>query len=294
MPADRWTIGDVTITAVIETTDAFPGPFLREYVIPDATPEALRELPWLAPSWVDEDGEPRFVTQALLVESQGVKILVDTCLGNDKDRKSAAFHKLATPFVERLAARGAAPRDIAYVMCTHLHFDHVGWNTRWSQTEGRWVPTFERARYLFARSEWQHWSAREGHSYVIEDSIRPVFDAGLVDLVETDHVITEEVSLLPTPGHTPGHVSVRIRSRGAEAVITGDMMHHPCQIARPEWTGPADSDRALAEATRRDFLREAVARGVVVVGTHFAPPAAGRLARDDDTSALSFVGLPGG
>lgn len=271
----RWAIGAVAVTAVIESADAFSPEFVRGYVLPDATREALLAMPWLAPHWVDESGDPRFVSQTFLVESRGRRILVDTCLGNDKERKNPAFHRLQTPFLERLAAAGAAPDDIDVVLCTHLHFDHVGWNTRW--TGDRWVPTFTRARYLFARDEWAHWDARAAHGYVMNDSLRPVMDAGLVDLVATDHVITDEVALVPTPGHTPGHVSVRIRSDGAEAIITGDVLHHPCQVAHPEWTNLADTDRAHALATRIALLDDAAARGVLVIGSHFAPPAAGQV-----------------
>ena len=271
----QWRVGDVTVTAVIEATDRFGADFIRRHVIPDATRERLAELPWLAPAWLDADGDPHLVTQAFVVRSRGVCVVVDTCLGNDKERRNPAFHRLATPFLERLRAAGAPPEAVDFVLCTHLHFDHVGWNTRWDGA--RWVPTFSQARYLFARAEWEHWEARGGLDYVLDDSVRPVFDAGLAELVATDHVITDEVALEPTPGHTPGHVSVRIRSRGAEALITGDMIHHPCQVAHPEWTGPADSDQARAHDTRARFLAEAAAGGALVLGTHFAAPAAGRV-----------------
>lgn len=283
-PIQRWTVGEVTITAVIESTEAFTAEFVRQHVLPAATREALGAMPWLAPHWVDEAGDPRFVSQTFLVASRGRKILVDTCLGNDKERRNPAFHRLQTPFLERLAAAGAAPEDIDVVLCTHLHFDHVGWNTRW--TGAAWTPTFPNARYLFAEGEWAHWEARAAHGYVMHDSLRPVMDAGLADLVAPDHAITDEVALFPTPGHTPGHVSVRIRSGGAEAIITGDALHHPCQVAHPEWPSLADSDRERARATRTALIDEAAARGVLVIGTHFAPPAAGRVAADTTARRL--------
>ncbi|TNF23203.1 MAG: MBL fold metallo-hydrolase, partial [Deltaproteobacteria bacterium] len=264
----RWRVGDVTVTVVMETTDRMGGEFVRRNVIPDATRERLAALPWLAPDWLDAAGDPYLVTQAFVLQSGGVTIVVDTCLGDDKERRNPAFHALKTGFLERLAAAGVAPEAVDVVLCTHLHFDHVGWNTRWDGA--RWVPTFPRARYLFARVEWEHWGAHGGLDYVLNDSVRPVFAAGLADLVETDHVVTPEVALVPTPGHTPGHVSVRIRSRGEEALVTGDMIHHPCQVGHPEWTGPADSDRALAHATRAAALEDAAARDVLVLGTHFA------------------------
>jgi len=274
MTHQRWHVGDATITAVLETTDRMRGDFVRRSVIPAATRERLAELPWLSPHYLD-DGDLYLVTQAFVIAVGDTTVVVDTCLGNDKERRNPAFHLLDTPFLERLAAAGAAPERVDVVLCTHLHFDHVGWNTR--LVDGRWVPTFPNARYLFARAEWEHWSAHGGVDYALNDSVRPVFDAGLAELVETDHAVTPEVALVPTHGHTPGHVSVRVRSRGAEALITGDMVHHPCQLAHPEWTGPADSDRDAAHATRAAALDDAAARGVLLIGTHFAAPAAGRV-----------------
>jgi len=276
----RWRVGDVTVTAVLESAAAFSPELLRRLVLPDATRSAIAAIPWLQPHWADAAGDMRFVTQAFLVESCGRRVLVDTCLGNDKERLNPAFHRLQTPFLERLAEAGASPEDIDLVLCTHLHFDHVGWNTRWDGAH--WVPTFPRARYLFATDEWRHWGEDPRHAYVLDDSIRPVLDAGLVDLVETGHILTDEVRLLPTPGHTPGHVSVQIRSAGAEALITGDVLHHPCQVAHSEWTSPADHDAALASATRHALLADACARDVLVLGTHFAHPAAGFVRADGD------------
>lgn len=272
-----WRVGAVTITAVVETTTALDPEFVRRHVVPEATRDHLAGLPWLAPHWVDERGEPRMVTQALVVRSRARVIVVDTCIGNDKDRRNPAFHRLATPFLADLTAV-VDPAAVDVVLCTHLHFDHVGWNTRWDGA--RWVPTFPRARYLFARRELEHWSAIAGHGYVMSDSIRPVLDAGLVDLVEVDHVITDEVALEPTPGHTPGHVSVRIRSGGESALITGDAIHHPCQVAHPAWGGPADSDRGAAAETRARLVHDAARDGALVIGTHFAHPAAGRVVAD--------------
>jgi glyoxylase-like metal-dependent hydrolase (beta-lactamase superfamily II) len=143
----------------------------------------------------------------------------------------------------------------------------------------RWAPTFPKARYLFGRKEYEYWSAQtHGSEHAIQnDSVRPVLDAGLADLVETDHRITSEVYLEPTPGHTPGHVSVRISSKGAEAVITGDLMHHPVQCAEPRWASNFDVDAEAARATRRAFLERYRDGKTLVLGTHFAAPTAGRV-----------------
>lgn len=295
LPADphtshvhHWTVGDLRVTAVIESTDVFPGAFVRDHLLPEATPAALRAMPWLAPHWADPDGEPRFVSQTFLITTSSQRILVDTCIGNDKPRKNPLFDRLATPFLDRLASAGATPEAIDVVLCTHLHFDHVGWNTR--REGARWIPTFPRARYLFSRAEWEHWSARAGHSYVIDDSIRPLLDADLVDLVDLPHTITDEIDLVPTPGHTPGHASVRLRSAGVEALITGDLIHHPCQVAHPEWKNLADTDPELAHATRTAVLDDVERRHVLLFGTHFAPPAAGHLERDLATDRRRLAG----
>jgi glyoxylase-like metal-dependent hydrolase (beta-lactamase superfamily II) len=166
------------------------------------------------------------------------------------------------------------------VICTHLHVDHVGWNTRLS--DGRWVPTFPRARYLFARREWEHWTGEdeEGTKRILADSVAPVLEAGLAHLVEMDHRVADGIWLEPTPGHTPGHVSVRLASDGAEAVITGDLMHHPVQVAEPGWQSSFDTDPTRARETRRAFCARYADRPVAVLGTHFHHPTAGWIVSD--------------
>jgi len=158
--------------------------------------------------------------------------------------------------------------------------DHIGWNTM--RVDGKWTATFPNAQYLFGRVEWEHWDrTREKWTPdLIEESIQPILDARLAKLVETDHRITDEVWLEPTPGHTPGHVSVRIASGGERAVITGDLMHHPCQIARPHWNSVADSDPGQALVTRKAFIEQRAATGELVIGTHFSTPVVGHIVRD--------------
>jgi glyoxylase-like metal-dependent hydrolase (beta-lactamase superfamily II) len=275
----RWSVGDVRITQVVEIESSSPASFLFGDAL---TPERLARHAWLRPHHVDERGRLRGSIHCFVVESRGRRIAVDTCVGNDKTRSIERWHRRQGAFLADLAAAGFAPATIDTVLCTHLHVDHVGWNTRW--VDGRWVPTFPNARYLFGRAEWAYWSgatdADDAHdpAQVLEDSVRPVFDAGLAVLVETDHRITDEVVLEPTPGHTPGHVSVRIASRGAEAVITGDLMHHPVQCCDPSLGSRFDWDPGLARRTRLAFLQHHAARGTLVLGTHFAPPTGGWLA----------------
>jgi glyoxylase-like metal-dependent hydrolase (beta-lactamase superfamily II) len=277
MTSSPWTLGSVRITSVKEIELPIPGAGL----VPDATPERLAaHASWLSPRFVTPKGELRLLIQALVVESRGKRIVVDTCVGNDKDRALPPLHQLHTSFLDDLKSAGFPRESVDTVVCTHLHVDHIGWNTM--KVGSRWVPTFPNARYLIGRREWEHWSAEDDRSMgdLLGDSVRPIFDAGLADLVEAGHAITDEVALEPTPGHTPGHSSVRIRSGGLEAVITGDLMHHPVQCAHPEWGSNADSDSAAAAATRRAFLAAQAGRPVLVIGTHFAGPHAGRIVRD--------------
>ncbi|MBI5506307.1 MAG: MBL fold metallo-hydrolase [Deltaproteobacteria bacterium] len=273
-----WKIGDVTITCVVETTSCE----LDEILFPEVAREEREAISWLRPHFLDADGRMLLSFQCFVVESCGRRIVVDTCVGNDKDRPMPDWNHRSGPFLQDLACAGAERESIDLVLCTHLHIDHVGWNTM--LLGGKWVPTFPNARYLFGRVEWEHWKDQpEDLGPVITDSVRPIVDAGLVDLVETDHRLTDEVWLESTPGHTPGHVSVRIRSRGERAVISGDVMHHPCQIAHPEWSPAFDHDRARATVTRRAFLEGCSDAPVLVIGTHFAAPTAGRIVRDGAT-----------
>jgi glyoxylase-like metal-dependent hydrolase (beta-lactamase superfamily II) len=267
-----WKIGAVSITRIEETCNPLPPTAL----FPEATPEALAaHAAWLQPHFMDEQGNFRLSIHALVIESQRRRILVDTCVG---EHAMPGFENLNNlSFLHDLAAAGFPRSSIDVVLCTHLHFDHVGWNT--VKLDGRWVPTFPSARYLFARAEWEHWSKQTelGYARTLNDAVRPIVDAGQAELVNTDHRITDEVWLEPTHGHTPGHVSVRIASGGEQALITGDMTHHPVQWAEPDWKMDADSDSAAAARTRRRVIAENGDRPVLVIGTHYAPPTAGRI-----------------
>jgi len=184
------------------------------------------------------------------------------------------------------------------VLCTHLHVDHVGWNTR--LFNDRWVPTFPNARYLFGRIELEYWHQKflSGEAAntesakildaanVMTDSILPIIESNLHTLVETDHQLTSEVSLLSTPGHTPGHVSVSIRSNGMEAIITGDIFHHPIELEYPDLDCNFDADPEAAIKTRRKFLTDQSGRDVLILGTHFSPPTAGRVVQNGNSWQL--------
>ena len=275
----RWQIGAVRITRVAELGGE---PFPSTFMFSASSPELVQRHTWLRPHFAHEDGRLYGSIHSFVIESGTRRIIVDTCVGNDKVRTIKAWSMLQGPFIQRLTEAGFPPESIDTVMCTHLHVDHVGWNTR--LVEGKWVPTFPNARYLFGRKEWEHWASeaaehRDGD--VLGDSVRPIFDAGLAELVDMQHALTPEVRLEPTPGHTPGHVSVRISSRGAEAVITGDLMHHPLQCAEPDLANNFDVDVAAARRTRRDFLSRYSNQPVLVLGTHFAPPTGGHVVDAD-------------
>lgn len=274
----KWKIGKVSITRVVE----LEAPTSVRFMFQGVTKDDLMAIDWLQPHFVNEQGYMLFSIHALLIESQGRRIIVDTCLGNDKQRLVDGWGMRQGPFLDDIAAAGFARDRIDAVMCTHLHVDHVGWNTMLEND--RWVPTFPNAEYLFARDEWAYWKDHEQEEFgpVVEDSVRPIVDAGLATLVDSDHRLTDEVWLEPTPGHTPGHVSVRISSEGENAVITGDMTHHPCQFKHPEWAANADYDRVQSTATRRAFYARYADDPILVIGTHFATPTAGHIVRDGD------------
>ncbi|HKS88675.1 MAG TPA: MBL fold metallo-hydrolase [Stellaceae bacterium] len=280
----KWRIGRVTVTKIVEL-EVTGG---SRFILPQATYEEILPIAWLRPHFADERGRLKMSIHALVVETPDRRIVVDTCLGNDKEgRRIPTWNHLQGPFLADLAAAGFPRESIDTVLCTHLHVDHVGWNTM--LVDGRWLPTFPRARYLMGRIEFEHWRnqhERDDMAAVFADSVAPIHDAGLADLVETDHRVCDEVSLVPTLGHTPGHVSVRIASDGEEALITGDFMHHPCQIAHPEWSSTADSDPEAAWHTRERMLAELSARPVLVIGTHFAGATAGHIVRDGDSYRL--------
>ncbi|MDO8704355.1 MAG: MBL fold metallo-hydrolase [Sulfuricaulis sp.] len=288
-----WQVGDITITKVVEMEMAHPNGGEKSG-LPDAWPEAIKQIPWLIPDFATEEGHLRMGVHALLVQTPDTRVIVDTCVGNDKTRAFARWNKLTSNFLERLEDAGWPRGSVDGVLCTHLHVDHVGWNTMLEN--GRWVATFPNAKYYMARRELAHWSdeierttARAADSQFRKDmmdlqatyldSVKPIVDAGLATLVETDAQIAPGIRLIPTPGHTPGHVSVVIESKGERAIITGDMMHHPCQIARPQWSSAFDTDRNASCETRKAFFAEFADTQTLIIGTHFGGPTAGWLVR---------------
>jgi glyoxylase-like metal-dependent hydrolase (beta-lactamase superfamily II) len=276
----KWRVGDVEIARIAELYGFEDHLWM---LLPDAKPEFMLQFPWLQPHFATPDGRMILNFQCFVLRSRGLSVMIDTCIGAGREREYDVFCNLQTSFLEDLATAGFPHEEIGAVLCTHLHFDHVGWNTR--KVDGKWVPTFPKARYLFGRREWEHWQhLRETGGYHhmehVKDAIDPVFEAGLVELIDPDFQLTDELSLIPTPGHTPGHVSVLIRSRGEEAVITGDLMHHPIQCAVPEIEANFDMDKPRGAQTRKEFIERFANRNTLVIGSHFAEPTAGHIVSD--------------
>jgi glyoxylase-like metal-dependent hydrolase (beta-lactamase superfamily II) len=278
----HWKVGNVTITKVVELETVGH----TRFILPLASREDILQLPWLIPHFATEDGRLKMSIHALVVQTPTRRIVVDTGLGNDKqDRTIPTWNNRQGPFLDDLAAAGFAPESIDTVLCTHLHVDHVGWNTR--LVGDRWVPTFANARYLFGMREYAYWrdhSTEPDKAAIFRDSVAPIMEAGQADLVASDARICEEITLIPTPGHSPGHVSLHIRSAGEEAVLTGDVAHHPCQMAHLDWSSTADSDPQQSPQTRRQLFSRFADRPVLIIGGHFD---AGHIRRDGD--AFKFI-----
>ena len=285
-------LGDIRIDRIIESeeSDFDPMSFFPETTPADWEPHKAWLQPWC---WDPTSGNLIFPMQTFLVRTPHHTILVDTCVGDHKERARPNWNMTSSgEYLRKLAAVGVAPEDVDIVMCTHLHTDHVGWNTRLDN--GRWVPTFPHAQYVMSAAEWAYWEALHKDTPVpqIGDSVLPIVEAGQAVLVEHDYAINDQVWLEPTPGHTPDHVSVRLRSNGAGAVITGDMMHCPVQCAEPMWVARPDYDPDQARQTRRSFLERYCETDMLVCATHFPSPSFGHIVRQGDAFRFQYESPP--
>jgi glyoxylase-like metal-dependent hydrolase (beta-lactamase superfamily II) len=242
-------------------------------------------LHWLQPKVIDPgNGKLILPHQSYVIRTRHQDILIDGCVGNDKDRpeRSHWHRRTQMDYLDGLTALGLRPEDIEIVMCTHLHSDHVGWNTR--LVNGHWVPTFPNAKYHFSRAEFEFWHAENEKSPQTHfvDSILPVEQAGNAVLVENDFELEDSIWLEPTPGHTPDHYAIHLSSNGKEMVMSGDLIHCPVQCLHPDWRPGPDIDPVLARQTRRAFLERYCETNVIVCTAHFPLPSAGYVLRQGD------------
>ena len=251
---------------------------------PDATKEVVEaNKDWLMPRYID----PKTIEVILCIQSYVIKtlhhtILVDTCVGNHKSRPARpSWHMQNSPFIEELAGVGVQPEEVDFVLCTHLHVDHVGWNTK--LLDGRWVPTFPNAKYIFSRNEFELWAARyeKGETVpvplVYEDSVLPIVEAGQAIIVEDTHQIDDGMWLEPAPGHTPGHVMLNLKSGEETALMSGDVIHHPLQLIRPDWSSRACEDPHLSAVSRTKMLESVADTNTLLCPAHFGSPTMGHV-----------------
>ena len=289
---DRFRIGTLEISRVEEFITHFPA---NEFY-PDLTPDILKSnAGWLALFFDIEKNLMPCIFQSFVVQTGKQTILIDTCCGNDKSRPDFLLcDNLQTPYLDRLRAAGCRPEDVDFVMCTHMHVDHVGWNTRLEN--GRWVPTFPNAKYIFSRDEYAQFApenrkpeAPPPYLNIFEDSVLPVIEAGQALLVEGRHEVNEYLMVDPTPGHTPGHFAVRARQGSETGVFIGDVIHNPVQIAEPDLNSAFCADQPMARQSRRRILEDCAEHRHLLVPGHFAAPHVGRVER----SGKAFRFLPG-
>ncbi len=267
-------LGPVTISRVVEIgRSSYP----TAMMLPDSTPAAIAShLSWLKPDFFDDvTGDIGSRIQTYIVRTPQHTILVDTGVGNDKHRhENAAWHLRQGTYLADLAAAGVTPDGVDYVLCTHMHVDHVGWNTR--LVDGRWVPTFPRATYIFVGEEWEFWQheSKTGKETwgCIDDSVFPIVSAGQAKLVESDYAVDEYLRFEPWRGHTPGHAAIRLQTPAGAVLFSGDLMHRVVQVAEPQWSSQFCYDPRLAADTRREFVDRHADSGVLILAAHFPRP----------------------
>jgi glyoxylase-like metal-dependent hydrolase (beta-lactamase superfamily II) len=283
----RWKVGDATITSVVEDEVPHIPP---EFFFPAATAADVARHPELIPDYADEQGNITLRVQAVVIETGSRRVLVDPCVGNSKIRALPFWNEQSWPFLERFADAGFEVGGIDTVVHTHLHADHVGWDTNLVGSE--WVPTFTNARHLYTERELEFCRSMDnpGTEGVFTDSVAPIIAAGLSDVVAEDADLGDGMRLEATTGHTPGHVSLWLESAGETALISGDFLHHPVQCAEPHLAEVGDSDVEVARATRYRMLARVAETGALMLGTHFSGCPAGRVVPADDVWRFEPIG----
>ena len=292
----KQTIGKVGNVQVGRVLDSYILGETMQAWFPDFDREAVKPHEhWLCPTHYEpESGHFAMPVPSWIFELNGHNVLIDTCAGNHKNRPGVGeFHMLNNRYLERLAQSGLRPEDIDYVLCTHLHIDHCGWNTRLEN--GKWVPTFPNARYVFSRVEYEAAKALAEDpkmppfmKYLFEDSIYPIVEAGKAELVEGVHELLGALTLRPAPGHSPGHLRIELKSAGAEGVFIGDLLHSPVQVPFWQWSTRVDWDQKMAATTRRTLLEYCASENVLLLPGHFEAPYCGRIKTAGDTFAIDF------
>jgi glyoxylase-like metal-dependent hydrolase (beta-lactamase superfamily II) len=296
MVNQHWIVGKTRITRIEELV----GPmFVAEQFLPDYDSHVVaHHRDWLYPNHIDPvSGKLVASMHSWLIETPDHNILIDTCIGNHKERLPIRdWHHLQTPWLLKLKATGMEPEDIDFVMCTHLHVDHVGWNTRLQ--DGQWLPTFPNARYLFSKQEFDFWQAERSTSatagfnrvnqQTFDDSVLPIMH--LAQLIEGEHeVIADMLRIIPAPGHTPGSILIDLQSAGAGAIFTGDVCHHPLQVYQPDWNSAYCQIPELARSTRKQVLAHCAEHNTLMLPAHFGPDFAGKVSADGSGFKFTFA-----
>ncbi len=276
-----WTFGDVTVTKVVDLLDPFDA--ARAY--PGAPLDAFDEnASWLVPHFYDPAQKAiLFSFHSYIVRTPRRTMVFETGIGNDKVRKTlTAFNMRRGPYLDNLRAAGVRPEDVDVVASSHFHSDHIGWNTR--RQEERWVPTFPKAKYLFSRAEVANVQNRiadgTGDLVSYNDSIRPILDSGQAEVIDRDTPVDDGVTIVASTGHTPGHQSVNINSKGRRAVLAGDILHNPIEVLHPEWICVFDQDKTDGIKGRQVFLDAHTDVDITVFAAHFGGPTAGHIVSD--------------
>jgi glyoxylase-like metal-dependent hydrolase (beta-lactamase superfamily II) len=275
-------LGDITIGRVAEIElPAFPA---LEF-LPAATPAMLEEARRAMPARFSADNKLIMSFHSFVLRTGRHTIVVDTCCGKSRPGREQ-FDTGRKDWLAGLNALGVKPEEVTHVMCTHLHWDHVGWNTR--RVDGQWAPTFTNAKYIMAKREYDHWDAvyaKEGtkggniHAMAFEDSVLPIMRAERAVLVKDDFELDRGISFEPCAGHSPGHVVLNLESNGKHGVVIGDVVHHPMQLMFPELSTRADFDMNASRVTRRALIEKHAGTGNLVMPHHFAAPSCGTFER---------------
>ena len=287
----KFNVGDFTVHRIIEQETTF---LQANDALPTLAPEVLAEnRGWLQKTGaLDANDTLILCFQSYIVKTPHHTILIDSCIGNDKPRPLRPKWNMKTDdaYMRALAASGFSVGDIDFVMCTHLHVDHVGWNTRLEN--GRWVPTFPKARYVFGKTEFDHWSKENAKAEVAPfvDSVLPVVEAKRAEIVTNDYSVGDHIRILPTPGHTPGHVAFTLGRTKDEAVFAGDLIHTPLQLRYPELSPKFDIDPKQAATTRRSFLERYCDTDTLCCTAHFPSPSTGKIRRHGNGFSCEPVG----